>query len=30
MVEDLHRQRVLNFLDAFYAGDTDAGRGVLR
>jgi ketosteroid isomerase-like protein len=24
MVEDLHRQRVLNFLDAFYAGDTEA------
>jgi limonene-1,2-epoxide hydrolase len=24
MVEDLHRQRVLNFLDAFYSGDTDA------
>ena|SRR6266851_6363118 len=24
MVEDLHRQRVLNFLDAFYAGDIDA------
>ena len=24
MVEDLHRQRVLNFLDAFYSGDTEA------
>ena len=24
MVEDLHRQRVLNFLDAFYSGDTAA------
>jgi uncharacterized protein len=24
MVEDLHRQRVLKFLDAFYAGDGDA------
>jgi limonene-1,2-epoxide hydrolase len=24
MVEDLHRQRVLIFLDAFYSGDTDA------
>ena len=24
MVKDLHRQRVLNFLDAFYAGDIDA------
>lgn len=24
MVENLHRQRVLNFLDAFYSGDTDA------
>ena len=24
MVENLHRQRVLNFLDAFYCGDTDA------
>lgn len=24
MVEDLHRQRVLNFLDAFYSGDIDA------
>ena len=24
MVKDLHRQRVLNYLDAFYAGDTDA------
>src|SRR6202022_1754201 len=24
MVEDLHRQRVLNFLDAFYSGDTQA------
>ena len=24
MVEDLHRRRVLNFLDAFYSGDTDA------
>jgi uncharacterized protein len=24
MVEDLHRQRVLNFLDAFYSGDSDA------
>jgi ketosteroid isomerase-like protein len=23
MVEDLHRQRVLNFLDAFYAGDIE-------
>ena len=23
MVEDLHRQRVLNFLEAFYAGDID-------
>jgi ketosteroid isomerase-like protein len=24
MVDDLHRRRVLNFLDAFYSGDTDA------
>jgi uncharacterized protein len=24
MVDDLHRQRVLNFLDAFYSGNTDA------
>jgi hypothetical protein len=24
MVEDLHRRRVLNFLDAFYSGDTEA------
>lgn len=24
MVEDLHRRRVLNFLDAFYSGDTGA------
>jgi ketosteroid isomerase-like protein len=24
MVEDLHRQRVLKFLDAFYSGDTEA------
>jgi ketosteroid isomerase-like protein len=24
MSEDLHRRRVLNFLDAFYSGDTDA------
>ena len=24
MVEDLHRRRVLNFLDAFYSGDTQA------
>jgi hypothetical protein len=24
MIEALHRQRVLNFLDAFYSGDTDA------
>jgi uncharacterized protein len=24
MVGNLHRQRVLNFLDAFYAGDSDA------
>jgi uncharacterized protein len=24
MTEDLHRQRVLNFLDAFYSGDTEA------
>jgi uncharacterized protein len=24
MVEDLHRQRVLNFLDAFYGGDVEA------
>ena len=24
MVEDLHRRRVLNFLDAYYAGDTEA------
>ena len=24
MAEDLHRQRVLNFLDAFYSGDTEA------
>jgi ketosteroid isomerase-like protein len=24
MVEDLHRQRVLNFLDAFYSGDVEA------
>jgi ketosteroid isomerase-like protein len=23
MVEDLHRQRVLNFLDAYYSGDAD-------
>src|SRR5436305_14356718 len=24
MSEDLHRRRVLNFLDAFYSGDADA------
>jgi uncharacterized protein len=24
MTEDLHRRRVLNFLDAFYSGDADA------
>ena len=24
MVEDLHRRRVLNFLDAYYSGDTEA------
>jgi limonene-1,2-epoxide hydrolase len=24
MSDDLHRRRVLNFLDAFYSGDTDA------
>jgi uncharacterized protein len=24
MAEDLHRQRVLSFLDAFYSGDTEA------
>ena len=24
MVEDLHRQRVLKYLDAFYSGDTEA------
>ena len=24
MVEDLHRQRVLNFLEAFYAGDVES------
>jgi ketosteroid isomerase-like protein len=24
MVEDLHRRRVLNFLDAYYAGDAEA------
>jgi ketosteroid isomerase-like protein len=26
MVEDLYRQRVLNFLDAFYAGDIEAAQ----
>ena len=26
MVEDLHRQRVLNFLDAFYSGDIEAAQ----
>lgn len=26
MVEDLHRQRVLNFLDAYYAGDIEAAQ----
>jgi ketosteroid isomerase-like protein len=27
MAGDLHRQRVLNFLDAFYSGDTEAALG---
>jgi len=26
MVEALHRQRVLKFLDAFYSGDIDAAQ----
>jgi hypothetical protein len=26
MVEDFHRQRVLNFLDAFYSGDIEAAQ----